>query len=128
MKENIAVSENIILELEALESSDPWSIQRGWCIFVKKDAPLLNLQKGNKVRLTTQSQVEAFYTTRAIPLNIPDPGEYQCVWPFRILQGSVYVDIHVADQLELSWAEAYPLLVDKKIKPLNFKLFSGGAD
>ena len=119
----------VIQDLGSTEGDFVFRVIRPWTINVSENKPPVTLCKGDFVRLTSQAARENFSIRRILPVGdiLDHPQNYECVWPFKLIQAGVYVNIERGDQLEMSWSEAYDLLLRKKIKPISYELFSGGV-
>lgn len=115
----------IISEHEAKDGDPLFRCIRGFYLPVV-DGPQLAILPGDIVRLKSTTAPMHFYAGRIEPVNLPDSVQYEALQEFRTISPEgTYLTLYRGDRVEMVWAEAFPLLRQHLIKPINYNLLGG---
>lgn len=120
-------SQNIIVEHEAKKEDPIFRCVRSFYLPVC-DGPQIAVPKDALVRLKPETAQGHFEVGRIEPVGLPDRAQYEVMHEIRTLSPEgTYLTLYRGDKVEMSWPEAWPLLRERTIKPINFNLFTGGV-
>jgi hypothetical protein len=111
-------NEEIFCECGSSEGDEVWKVTQSFQLITKAGPPVV-MPVGSLVRLRPETAREVF-PFRALPVNLTDPGRYECIEDFRTTNADgCWELIKVGDILELTLAEALPLMRGFKVKPIR---------
>lgn len=95
-----------------------WKVRRPFQLIIKAGPPVV-IPVDSLVRLRESSARELF-PFHILPADLPDPGKYEAIEKFQTVNADGYWEtIGKGDILELTVAEAIPLMQKFKVKPMK---------
>ncbi|MEF9426964.1 MAG: hypothetical protein L0956_07260 [Candidatus Mariimomonas ferrooxydans] len=81
------------------------------------------IQKGMLVWLNRDTALDLLHTESIFPLGIPEESEYKVIGKFVYLKDGKNVPAEINEIMRLDRFEALPLMLSKKVKPINKNSF-----
>ena len=110
--------EEVFFECGSTDADEIWKVIKSFYLIIRAGPPVV-IPVGSLVRLRPDSAREIFPFS-VLPANLQDPGKYEAIEKFKTVNGEGYWEmIDKGDILELTLAEAIPLIKKSQVKPVK---------
>jgi hypothetical protein len=117
-KEESMKEEEVFFECGSTSDDEIWKVTKSFQLIIKAGPPV-PMPVGALVRLRPDSARELF-PFHVLPANLQDPGKYEAIEKFKVVDINGYWEfIGKGDVLELTLAEAIPLIRKFQVKPMK---------